>query len=246
MDLLSYIKQYNKYSSLFICVSDAVRFHWGKKGIDSHKTVTIYDGIDYEKVPISQDVDKKCPMLKLLMSGGIMPSKGQYLAIKAIGLLPNDVKRNITIDLIGWGSERYLEELKRLSEKVGLVNPVQFLGARDDILSLLSNYHIGLMCSRSEGFGLVTAEFMFAKLGIIASNSGASPELIENGISGLTFQCENFQSLADRILLYYNNRNLIVKHSCKARERALSLFTSQLNAKKIYNRYCSIIDTTTL
>lgn len=235
-----YIKLYNKHSTSFICVSDAVRSHWIKKGIDENKAITIYDGIDFEKVAVSKDEAKFNQQLRLLMSGGIMPSKGQYLAIKAVGLLPDEVKKNITLSFIGWCTDKYKAELEDLSIKSKLINPVDFLGVRNDVLSMLNKYDVGLMCSKSEGFGLVTAEFMFARLGVIASNSGASPELIENGVSGLAFTSGNEKSLSESILKYYNDRSLLIKHSNAARERALENFTSQLNADNIYKKYMEV------
>jgi glycosyltransferase involved in cell wall biosynthesis len=44
--------------------------------------------------------------------------------------------------------------------------------------------NIGLMCSRDEAFGRVTIEFMLHKMPVIASNSGANPELVINRING--------------------------------------------------------------
>ena len=75
--------------------------------------------------------------------------------------------------------------MKKFAVRHGIAGQINFLGPRTDVHSMLGNYQIGLMCSKSEGFGLVTAEYMHAKLGVIASNTGASPELIDNEITGL-------------------------------------------------------------
>lgn len=236
-----YIKIYNKYADRFFCVSDAVKRHWIRQGIDSNKVVTIYDGIDYSTINISSDESKTEPILRLVMSGGIIPSKGQHIAIKAIGLLPKDVQKNITIDFIGWGDYNFKQSLVDKSIEYGFVNPIKFLGARNDIHQLLSKYHIGLMCSRSEGFGLVTAEFMFAKLGVIASDSGANPELIQDKQTGLIFENGNSENLAVKIMELYNNRELLVNLSNNARNQALLNFTSMLNADKVFEQYKIIL-----
>ena len=231
---------YNKFSHSFLCVSKAVMYHWIAKGIDSSKCKLLYDGIACEDILESSDDSKFDDNLKIVMSGGVLPTKGQHLAIKAIGILPKEIKEHIFLDFIGWVTESEKNKLDSLSKKVKLVNPVRFWGARNDVLQLLKNYHVGLMCSKSEGFGLVTAEFMFAKLGVIASNSGANPELIEDKICGLNFEAGNHKSLAEKIQYYYFNRDLIVSHSIEAKKKALRLFKAQTNANSIYKTYAEI------
>lgn len=232
---------YNNYSTKFLCVSKAVMNHWISKGIDSAKCELLYDGIAYEKILESTDKSKFDKTLKIVMSGSVLPTKGQYLAIKAIGSLPSEIKANISLDFIGWVTEDYKKELINLSVKSAIINPIKFWGARTDVLQLLKNYHIGLMCSKSEGFGLVTAEFMFAKLGVIASNTGASPELIENDVCGLNFETSDYKSLAEKILFYYNNRDAIVKHSNAAQEKASLQFKADTNAERIYKAYVDLL-----
>lgn len=231
---------YNKFAHSFLCVSKAVMNHWIAKGINASKCELLYDGVAYESILESSDDSKFDDNLKIVMSGGVLPTKGQYLAIKAIGSLPKEIKEHVFLDFIGWVTESERNKLISLSREVKLINPVRFWGARNDVLQLLKNYHIGLMCSKSEGFGLVTAEFMFAKLGVIASNSGASPELIEDNICGLNFEAGNHVSLAKKIQYYYLNRDCIVSHSIEARKKALRLFKAQTNADNIYNTYTSI------
>lgn len=234
-------RYYNNNASKFLCVSQAVMNHWISKGIKSTKCELLYDGIAYENIAESSDISKYNHKLKIVMSGSVLPTKGQYLAIKAIGSLPSEIKANISLDFIGWVTEDYKKELINLSVKSAIINPIKFWGARTDVLQLLKNYHIGLMCSKSEGFGLVTAEFMFAKLGVIASNTGASPELIENDVCGLNFETSDYKSLAEKILFYYNNRDAIVKHSNAAQEKASLQFKADTNAERIYKAYVDLL-----
>lgn len=232
---------YNKFSSKFLCVSKAVMEHWIAKGINPIKCKLIYDGIAFGNITTSPDNTKFDKTLKIVMSGNVLPTKGQHLAIKAIGSLPLDIKKNISLDFIGWFTELDKEKLILMSSNMNLINPIKFWGARNDVFQLLKNYHVGLMCSKSEGFGLVTAEFMFANLGIIASNSGASPELIEDNICGLNFKVGDYKSLANKIQFYYNNRDIIVKHSNAARKKALKNFKASTNADNIHKVYNELL-----
>ena len=73
------------------------------------------------------------------------------------------------------------------------------LGYREDVCSLLHEYDCGVMCSRSEGFGRVTAEYMMAGLPVIASDTGANPELVNEGQTGLFYRWGDTSDLAKKI-----------------------------------------------
>ena len=93
----------------------------------------------------------------------------------------------------------------------GYLSQINFLGSINDVHERLGNYQIGLMCSRAEGFGRVTAEYMHAQLGVIASDSGANPELIQDGVNGLLFKSGDAKSLSECILRLYNNREFLIE-----------------------------------
>lgn len=236
-----YISYYNQFTDKFLAVSNAVRDHWINKGIDKDKILTLYDGVKCDNILLSTDNSKKDDVLKMVIVGGVVRTKGQHIAVKAISLLPEDIRYKVTLDIVGWVDDKYVMEMKDFLQKNNISTQIKFLGARNDVHQILGNYHVGLMCSKSEGFGLVTAEYMHAQLGVIASNSGASPELIVNGVCGLTFEVGNAKDLARCIETYYRNRDLLIKHSHAAKERALSNFTDAINAENIFSVYKDLL-----
>ena len=171
------------------------------------------------------------------MSGGILFNKGHHLAIEAIGMLPDDIKKNIFLTFIGWYDTYYKNYLDRVEAQSKLPNRIKYLGANENVLRELGKYQIGLMCSRAEGFGRVTAEFMHAQLGVIASDSGANPELIEDRKTGILFRNGDVKSLSDAIYRFYMDRELLIKCSNEALRRARHLFTAKKNADEIYSIY---------
>ena len=236
----NYIYLYNCFTTKFVSISDAVRNHWIKKGIDKSKILTIYNGVDNSDISISSNMSKMNKELRIVMVGGVVFPKGQHIAVEAFGLIPEDIRRNLHLDIVGWSVKKYLLKLKKEIKRLNL-NNISFLGARSDVHNILGSYQIGLMCSRSEGFGRVTAEYMHAQLGVIASNSGANKELIEDCESGLIFDNMNPRSLADAIIKYYNNRPLLLRCSANAKQKANIYYTVEKNASNIYNLYKSII-----
>ena len=233
---------YNHFSSRFICVSDAVRKHWENKGLDHNKMRVIYDGREEELIPISQDSLKKEECLKLVIAGVIIESKGQHLVIEALKYLSEKVRNNLTLDLFGGCDESYKEALlNNWTEQGLLMEKIHFHGNRNDMLQQYQHYDVGLMCSRSEGFGLVTAEYMFAQLGVIASDSGACPELITDKVEGLLFKSGSAIDLARAIEYYYNNRDIMIKNSHAARKKALMVFTVSNNVKEVCRQYEQVL-----
>lgn len=236
-----YINILNRYTNIFLSVSQAVQEHWNSKGIDADKNVVIYDGVVCSDITKSSKDDKLKRKLHLVINGGVCTTKGQYLAIEAISFLPKQIRDNILLDIVGWYGEKYIRRLKSYTKSLGCENYVNFLGARDDVHRRMNQYQIGLMCSKSEGFGLVTAEYMHGQLGVIASDSGACPELIDDGRTGLLFKSGDSRDLSRCIELLYNDRDLLVRLSENAREEASNRFTAEINANNIYKVYQEII-----
>lgn len=240
--LAPYINLYNEGTTRFICISDAVRKHWIKKGINETKAITVYNGIHYNDINISSDTDKYSDVLKMVIVGGVYPTKGQHYAVEALGKLPNEIKQNVTLDIIGWYSQEYVNKMLTCAEESGIKNNINILGARNDVHQLLGNYHIGLMCSRAEGFGRTTAEYMHARLGVIASDAGANRELITDGVHGLIYTSGDANALSKCIESFYRNRELLVKYSSAAQVKAQNCYTDEINSNNIFNIYKATIN----
>ena len=87
------------------------------------------------------------------------------------------------IVLIGDGPIR--KEITQMSTALGLDDRVHFLGKRSDAKELLGTFDAYIHPSDGEAFGLALAEAMLAGLPVLASNTSAFPEIIEDGITGL-------------------------------------------------------------
>lgn len=232
-----YVDNMNKYSTYFIAISDAVKKHWIGKGIDRKKVKVIYNGVYSDDIGVSSDEDKDRTNLKMVIAGGICEAKGQLLIVQALSKLPAEIKRNITVDMLGWNDPHYLKQIEDFSHQHGLENNIKIVGSVNDVHKRLKDYQIGLTCSRSEGFGRVTVEYMHAQLGIIASDSGANPELIEDGKTGILFKSGSSNSLSEKIQKLYHNRDLLKFCSRQAKEKASKEYTDVINSSKIYRLY---------
>ena len=109
------------------------------------------------------------------------------------------------------------------------------------IYSKLGNYNIGINCSKAEGFGRITVEYMLAGLCPIVSNTGANVELVKNQQNGTLYDYNDKKDLLNKIIYIYNNRNIISNMQKKARESAIEKFSIVQHAKRIVELYKNVL-----
>jgi len=220
----------NDRTNHFIAVSNAVKKHWAKKGLEEKKISVIYNGVDDDLIEPNLHLGED-KLLKIVIVGGVCKAKGQLILIKALGKIPKEKLMDIKLDIIGWEDDNYVKQIKREIHRLDLTNNVEFRGRMNNVEEILKNYDIGIMASVCEGFGRVTAEYMHAGLGVIASNSGANPELIKNMLNGLLYNTED--ELAACIIQLFDNRILLKKLGNNARSYAKNNFTKEINGKNV-------------
>lgn len=227
----------NKYTTKFIAISNAVKESWVRKGLDENKIEVVYNGINASEIAPSNHDSRR---IRLVMVGGICEAKGQFEAIKAVCQLFSK-GMDVSLDLIGWSDPKYEELLKEYVERQHATSVIRFLGAHKTVYSILKNYDIGLMCSKSEGFGRVTAEYMFAGLGVIASNTGANPEIVIPKKNGLLYQRGDIEDLVKQICMLAENRGLLNSLSENAILWARSNYTIHQNVDNVINVYNKVL-----
>ena len=235
-----YNKYISKYTNRFLAISKAVAKSWISRGVTKEKVQILYDGVDIHSIKIKNNYNND-NKLKMIIAGGVCEAKGQYYAIEASSYLPEQIKKNVYLDIAGWDDPKYLKKLEKLIKECELESQVKFLGARNDLYEIYKEYDVGLTCSRAEGFGRVTAEYMYAGLCVIGSNTGATPELIEDNKDGLIYDYQNIHELARCIERIYNDRELLRCLSENGKKSAIK-FSSTRNAKEIYEVYLEILN----
>ncbi|MGC3819018.1 MULTISPECIES: glycosyltransferase family 4 protein [unclassified Acinetobacter] len=110
------------------------------------------------------------------------------------------------------------------------------LGRVGNITDAYHNADALLFPSRLEGFGLVVAEAMACGLPVIASNSSALPEVVDNGITGLLCKKDDISSFTNAIRSIANDRELHQKMSHAGRLKA----EQEFNLSKMVDQYLDI------
>lgn len=173
------------------------------------------------------------------MVGSINKSKGQIQAIKACQLLKNRNISNFSLSIIGKTSD-YSRSLENYVKENSMEEFVRFLGPKENIEEYYFSSDIVLMCSEAEAFGRVTVEAMMAGCLVIGANSGCTPELIEDGYSGILYKSGDYFDLANKIEFALNNANYVRKIVENGRNVMLRTMTAKENAEKINDIYNQI------
>lgn len=232
-----YVKYLAQNTDGFIAISEAVKRYWIAKGIPENKIEVIYNGVDCQKIkPADHRKWAEDPTVKMVIVGGVIPNKGQYQAIEALCMLPERIRPYFRLDVIGGITETYKLKLSEPLKKCGIENQVRFLGACNDVYDRLKDYHIGLMCSKAEGFGRVTVEYMHAGLVVIASDTGANLELIQDQTTGLIYHREDVKTLTQKLIYVWEHKDKIAEIADRGKKEA-EKYTKEKNAREIFAQY---------
>lgn len=198
----------------------------------------IYNGIVPKDERLWSKHDNK--VTTFCLTGRVEPNKNQLEALKAAALIKKQTEHDFRIWIVGHCDKNYAEILKKYVADNGLENQVVFLGYRTDVPQILQRSDVGLMLSTNEAFGRVTVEYMMQNLAVIASDTGANPEIITNGETGLLYELGDVEGLADKMKSLIEDHTLLEALAEKGKQHAYRHFTSVMNSNQIFSLYQTI------
>jgi glycosyltransferase involved in cell wall biosynthesis len=147
---------------------------------------------------------------RFLSIGRLEPAKGYDILLNALALARQE-EPNLILRIIGSGSEH--ESLVNQTRSLGLADHVIFLGAlgQDEVKTELSQCHVFVMGSRSEGLPIVIMEAMAMRRPVIAPDIKGIPEIIRHGENGYIFSAENEKSLAQYMIKIVRQGDAVAK-----------------------------------
>jgi N-acetyl-alpha-D-glucosaminyl L-malate synthase BshA len=107
------------------------------------------------------------------------------------------IRERVPARLLMVGDGPDLGAAYRLARERGIAPLVEFLGAQEEVLPLLSVSDLFLLPSAQESFGLAALEAMACEVPVIASRVGGLPEVIEDGVTGILHPPDALEAMAD-------------------------------------------------
>lgn len=125
--------------------------------------------------------------------------KGLELLIRA---LPDLAVRfpDVVLRVVGEGDDQ--DRLAELSQTLGVADRIEWLGTVDEreLSSLYGRAQVFAMPSSGEGFGFVFAEAMAHGTPVVGGTADASPEVIEDGVTGLLVDPGSLEQVREALL----------------------------------------------
>jgi glycosyltransferase involved in cell wall biosynthesis len=217
------LKMNTRFVDRVIANSDAVKeITLLKEGYKTERVAVIYNGYLESEKPVATNVSQiKNDIhfgedeIRIALVANIRPIKRIYDAIKAIKVV-QDFESRVVLFVIGDGDQ---SQLMNLVKELGVEVSVRFLGPRDDILQLLPYFHVGILCSESEGFSNTLIEYMQSNLPVVCSSVGGNPEIVEHGINGFLYKMGDVPVLAKHLLELVMNESLREKMGSAGMEK---------------------------
>jgi glycosyltransferase involved in cell wall biosynthesis len=144
-------------------------------------------------------------MLSVCRLEGSERYKGVDLALRTHALLLKGMPE-LRYDVVGDGTD--LERLRRIAHDLGTEHRVAFLGrvTPTQLAREYANCSVFVLPSRKEGFGIVFLEAMARGKPIVAFRSGGTPEVVEDGETGILVDPEDLLGL-------YNSLRFLLERS---------------------------------
>ncbi|MBI5814938.1 MAG: glycosyltransferase family 4 protein [Nitrospinae bacterium] len=152
------------------------------------------------------------------------PLKGQMEMIEAMPAILNSHPESM---LVLTGDEtpelagQYRHVLEAKVDELGVGERVLFTGATDDTAAVLADLDIYVLPSHGETFSLGCLEAMAMGKAVVGTNSGGTPEMLDNGGCGLLAEPKDPGSLAKPVIKLLDGPALAADLSAKARRKVV-------------------------
>lgn len=178
------------------------------------------------------------PGEKMLASfGQLAPWKGQENALTALAWLH---KRGVMckLALVGdavFSDHSYPRKLKALAERMGISNRVKFCGWVNNPAPYMAAADIVVHTPfKPEPFGRVVVEAMCLGKAVVAFRSGAIPELIEDGTSGMLCGREDLPLVLEKLIYDPARARAIGLAACKRADLKFNLQATAAGASEVF------------
>jgi glycosyltransferase involved in cell wall biosynthesis len=193
-----------------ICISQAVRNNLAGLGLGKRNLVTIMNGLDPSEMKVRLDRAAVlsefglAPTARLIgMVGNIRAWKGQAVVVEAMRTVSR-AHPDVVCLLIGHFSDAdiaYKASIERMITENQLERHVVITGYRSNVADYVAALDIQIHASISpEPFGRVLLEGMALRKPLVASQGGAVPEIVQDGVTGLLFEPGDANDLAEKLL----------------------------------------------
>lgn len=248
------LPQYHRWTNRYQQAHYAFCSEWLKRAFETRYEIpeehlhTLYNGVDTDHFGYV----KECIVRETQVTIGFVarwePRKGMIDAIAvARGLAERGADFQLHLAgsaLVGQDPTPANLELEgSIRKEASKVTQVRLPGAihYDDMPEFLAGTDIGIFPSRDEPFGLVLIEMMAVGLPVVAYNSGAVPEIIEDDVSGIIVPEGDVRAMIDATEALIRDPDRRLRLGAGARRRVEQCFTWDRHVDQLLEIYEQIV-----
>ncbi len=176
---------------------------------------------------------------KVLMFGAVAlkdPRKGGDLLVKVLSLLPESLKAETLLLIIGDGGAAIASAAGISSLNLGFVSSDRLKSVAYSAADLF------IFPTRADNLPLVLQESMACGTPMVSFKVGGVPDLVRPGITGYLAQAEDVEDFSQGIIQLLEDDNLREKMSKNCREITLKEYSLELQAQRYIELYTQILN----
>lgn len=232
--------------------SEAVRNQLVREGVSTKKIVTVYNGLDMNRVTPQVDFQREAALASFGLPTG---TNARFVTI--VANLRHEVKDHSTFlraarrvrqsvrdaRFIIAGEGELTDSMRALASELGIGRDVFFIGRSDRVAEILAVSDLCVLSSKAEGFSNSILEYMAAARPAVVTDVGGAREAITDGESGYLVPAGDDRIMAERIIrLLGDTERARVMGECGRRtvEQKFSCEAQFEQIEKLYDRMLAI------
>jgi glycosyltransferase involved in cell wall biosynthesis len=165
--------------------------------------------------------------LRIAYASIMLPYKGPHILLYALKIL-HDRGVDFTCSMAGTATDQeFIDEMKKYVRESGMGEKISFVGflQREELKNFFARHNVLAFPSVfQEPFGISQVEAMAAGLTVVTSGTGGIKEIVEHGKSGLIFNSEDHESLAQELLSLVRDKERWHQLAIAGQKRAMKHF----------------------
>jgi glycosyltransferase involved in cell wall biosynthesis len=196
----------------------------------------VHHGINIQRANESQRLVAGDP--KILIVGRLVPIKGHEYLIEALPLI---IERFPDVKLIVLGIGPLKDKLVELAVSLDVFEHIRFEGFASPN-SFIFQCQVMVLPSLFEAFGLVYIESFASKIPVVAFNTPAANEIIENKKTGILVEKQDAKGLAEKIIYLLERPEERKRIAENAYKRFQAYYNVERMTKETVEWYHSILN----
>jgi glycosyltransferase involved in cell wall biosynthesis len=220
-----------------VCVSEAQARQVARTGVHAERLHVIRNAIHTERFlptgaaarQVLQSLFVRPRALLIGAAGRLSPEKGFDVFVEAAASV---VRTRPDAGFVLFGDGPLRGAIARQIARLGLADHFVLAGFRDDLDRLLTGFDLTVLPSYTEGLPNVVLESFAARVPVVATAVGGTPEVIEDGVSGYLVPPGQPAPLAERILALLGSAALRERMGRHGQRQMRAHFSFEVQARQ--------------